>query len=632
MPLTKLGFQPGINNELTPFSNQGGWEDGDLIRFRLGFPEKIGGWTRFANTSFLGSCRSLHSWVSVVGDRYLGIGTSSKFYLETGASFYDITPNRLTLASPSSLSSSSGSTITITTPSSHGAVLGDFVTISGAASLGGNMIPTVLNQEYNITSVSSATVFTIEARAANTTIPSITVDGQLTPSPVVRTSSDTGNGGSSVSLVFQINTGLDTTILGNGWGAGSWNKTGRTWGSAAVVSVVSQTLRLYSQDNYGEDLLINPRNGSVYYWDASGSVTNRAVALQDLAGASSVPTVCRQILVSDTDGHVIAFGCDPESTPGVLDPLTIRFSSQRSITEWSSLDTTTAGEVRLGSGSEIVCAIETRQQILVFTDTALYTMQYLGPPFIFGLTMVSENTSVASPNAAIAVDDTVFWMGLGEFYVFSGTVQRAPCTVRDYVFNDFNTIQYEKVVSGANSKFGEVWWFYPSADSDINNRYVVFNYLENIWYYGSLTRTAWLDQGTYDFPVAAATDNYLYFQENGFNDGSVNPSAALTSFITSSPLTIGDGENFTFVSRLLPDVTFRNSSESTPTLKITTRVRNKSEGAFVKETLSEINADTEIVDLRLRGRQMSIDVRSTEAGTTWRLGTLRYDLREDGTR
>ncbi len=631
MPLSKFAFRPGINTEITTYSNEGGWLDGDKVRFRFGFPEKIGGWARLSSKSFLGFCRSLHPWVALSGDKYIGVGTSSKFYLETAASYYDITPIRRTTSAGSvTFAATSGSPTLTVTDVSHGAVLGDFVTFTDAVGLGGAITADVLNQEYEIQSVPSADTYTIQARQANTPIFTLTVDGQIVPTLVNADGSDTGNGGSSTVGAYQINIGLDSAITGTGWGAGVWSR--GTWGSAADTAVTSAQLRLWSQDNFGEDLLFNVKDGGIYYWDSSAGLEARAVNLADLPNATSTPTIARQILVSDRDRHILAFGCDTEDNPGVLDPLAIRFSDQESLTEWAATATNTAGEIRLGSGSEIVAAIETRQQVLVFTDTTLYAMQYLGAPFTFGASAISENITIASQNAAIAVDDTVFWMGESEFYAYSGSIQRIPCTVRDYVFNDFNTSQYLKVTTGVNSSHSEIWWFYPSVSSETNDRYVVYNYTENTWYYGTLSRTAWMDHGIYEYPIAASTDGYLYTHENGFDDGSTSPASAITSFITSAPIDVSDGEDFVFVKRLMPDVTFRNSSEPSPTLDITTRVRNKSSGAFNKETSSTVAEETELVNMRLRGRQMSVDVRSTQPGTTWRLGTLRYDLRPDGRR
>jgi len=488
----------------------------------------------------------------------------------------------------------------------------------------------VLNQEYQIVDVVDGDTYTIEARTAGTSISSITVDGELAPTYVAANSSDSGDGGAAVVGTYQINSGLDTAVLGAGWGVGGWSR--GAWGSASNEPIVTNQLRLWSHDNFGEDLLFNVRDGGIYYWDSSSGLTSRGVALSSLAGANTTPTIAKQVLVSDRDRHIIAFGCDGETSIGTQDPLLIRFSSQESLTTWNALPTNTAGELRLGSGSEIICAVETRQQILVFTDTTLYAMQFLGPPFTFGVAPISENITIRSPNAAIAVDDTVFWMGNSEFYIYSGAVQRLPCTVRDYVFDDFNVDQSMKVVSGLNAAFGEVWWFYPSASSETNNRYVIYNYVEQAWYYGTIARTAWEDRGIVDNPIAAGLDGHLYRHEIGFDDGSTNPASAITAFIQSSPLDLEDGQQFMFISRLLPDLSFLNSTAASPTATFTTAVRNFQQGNFTSTSTNTFTTSTEQFFLRLRGRQMTSKTESTGAGVTWRLGTQRYDLRPDGRR
>jgi hypothetical protein len=696
MPLTKLQFRPGINREITSYSNEGGWFDCDKVRFRYGFPEKIGGWLRLSATTFLGTCRALHPWVALDGSRYLGVGTHLKYYINEGGGYSDITPIRDTTAAGDvtfvaaantlsagisavqtiiPLTSSIGfppsgliqigseqiryatvtgndlegitrgvngtipaahlsaaavdcATLTVS-DTAHGALDNDFVTFSGAVSLGSQITAAILNQEYQIVSIVNVDNYLIEARTV-ASISSITTTNGLAPTPVFADSSDTGNGGASVVGAYQINTGLDTTITGTGWSAGTWGR--GTWGSGTSLLVSGAQLRIWSHDNFGEDLLYNVRDGGIFYWDKTSGTTARGVALSSLSGASSTPTIAKQIMVSDRDRHILAFGCDPENDIGVQDPLLIRFSSQESLTQWAATATNTAGELRLGSGSQIVTAAETRQQILVFTDTSLYAMQYLGPPFTFGVQLISENITMGGPLTAMAVDDQVYWMGLSEFYVYNGAVQRLPCSVRDYVFEDMNLAQMEKVTAGLNSENSEIWWFYPSAASDENDRYVIYNYMEQAWYYGTLARTAWLDRGIEEFPIAAAPDHYLYNHEFGFDDGSTSPASAINAFVSSSPLDLADGQQFTFVRRLLPDVSFRNSSAPVPSIDITTRVRNFTGASFLSTTTSEIGAATDQVHLRLRGRQVSIEVASDETGVAWRLGSLRYDLQPDGRR
>ena len=639
MALSKLQFRPGVNREVTSYTNEGGWFDIDHVRFQKGFPEKIGGWQKSSSNSFLGTCRALHPWVSLDRDRYIGVGTHLKYYIDEGGFYNDITPIRLTTAAGDVTFAATNGSYTITvTDASHGAVVNDFVTFSGAASLGGNITAAVINQEYQITEIVDNNSYKIDARAANTPIYDITVDGQLTPTYVTANGSDSGNGGGSVVGAYQINTGLDITVSGAGWGAGTWSR--GTWGSASTDPIVSNTIRLWSHDNFGEDLLINVRDGGIYYWDQTGTVSARAVDITSLAGGQSVPTVAKQVMVSDRDRHVLAFGCDTEANPGVQDPLAIRFSDQESLTDWQTTSTNTAGELRLGSGSEIVTAVETRQQILVFTDTTLYAMQFLGPPFTFGVTSLSENITIAGPNAAIAVDDTVFWMGRSEFYIYSGAVQRLPCTVRDFVFSDINEGELEKITVGLNTEHSELWWFYPSLNSGEVDRYVVYNYTEQVWYYGSFARTAWIDRGIFDFPFAANTDGYIYEHEIGFDDGTTDPVTPIVAYIQSSPMDIGDGEQFMLLRKMIPDVDFKSSTAIIPDVNITLDVKNAPDGtysvsqtdAFVKTQSVPVDSRTEQLYFRLRGRQMRFKIQSNDTGVTWRLGSPRLDLRPDGRR
>ena len=640
MPLQKLQFQPGINRETTSYTNEGGWYDCDKVRFRSGFPEKIGGWSKVGFNSFLGSCRALWPWRTLGLDTYLGVGTHLKYYVEYGNGYYDITPIRSTTAAGDvTFSATDGSTtITVNDPS-HGAVQNDFVTFSGATGLGGNITADVLNQEYQIAEILDTSSYTIIAREV-ASLSDITVDGQYTPTPVTANASDTGNGGALVVGTYQISVGLDTSIVGTGWGAGPWSRS--TWGSGATVDLITDTLRIWTHDNFGEDLLFNVMNGGIYYWDSSGisPLTTRGVALSDLAGADLAPTIATKVLISDVDRHVIAFGCDPLDNIGQQDPLLIRFSDQENVVDWRPTTTNTAGDLRLGSGSKIVTAIETRQQILVFTDVSLHAMQYIGPPFTFGINMISENITIRSPISVAAVEDTVYWMGKNEFYVYNGGVQTLPCSVRDYVFSDFNTTQAEKCFASVNSSFSEIWWFYPSADSDNNDRYVVYNYLQNIWYYGNLTRTAWIDRGVNETPIAAGRDGYLYNHEVGFDDGSTNPSSAITAYIESSQFDIGEGDQFSFVRRLIPDLTFRTSTSEQPIANFTLKARNFPGGAYlqsnskaVEKTASvPVEQFTQDAHVRLRGRSVAIRVDSDVTGTGWRLGSPRIDVRSDGRR
>jgi hypothetical protein len=620
MALTKLVFRPGINRETTAYANEGGWYDCNLVRFRAGKPESIGGWTQYTKVQMLGTARSLLTWTALGGTIFTGMGTNLKYYIIRGGSLSDITPIReTTLAGAVTFAATDGSSVITVTDTGNGALKNDFVTFSGAASLGGNVTATILNAEHQITRI---------------------VDGdtyEITLS-VTANASDSGDGGAAVIGAYQINTGLDTSVYGTGWGTGPWSR--GTWNSSTSTAVSGAQMRVWSQDNFGEDLIICVHDGGIFYWDRSLGVSARAVALEDLAGAQAAPTVAKQVIVSERDRHVIAFGCDPEADPGVQDPLIIRFSDQENPVEWRTLPTTTAGELRIGTGSEIICAVQTKQQIVVFTDVSVHAMQYIGDPFTFGLQEVSSSVSIMSPNAMVAVGDAVFWMGRNEFYVYDGAVVQIPCDVKEYVFSNLNPQQFLKVYAGHSSSFSEVWWFYPSGNSSENNSYVVYNYEQKIWYYGTLSRTAWQDRNVLSFPLAAAPDGYVYYQENGLDDGSINPPVALAPYIESSVVDIGDGDQFMFATRIIPDLTFRNSTNVSPVATLTIKARNFPGGAYfasdvdpVTKTASlPVEQFTDQLFTRLRGRSMSLRIESNQTGTAWRLGDPRLDLRTDGRR
>jgi len=629
MPLQKLQYRPGVNRETTSYSNEGGWFDCDMVRFRFGVPEKIGGWIATSTNTFLGSCRNLHAFVALDGNQYIGLGTHLKFYIEEGGAYNDITPIRETTAAGDvTFAATDGSSILTVTDSNHGALENDFVTFSGAVSLGGLITADVLNQEYQIVEILTANTYTITAK-------------DTSGATVTANASDTGNGGASVVGAYQINVGLDTTVVGTGWGAGTWGR--GTWGSGTSLLVAGATLRLWSSDNFGEDLIFNARDGGIYYWDKSTSSAPfaRGVALSALAGEdATTPTIAKQVLVSDNDRHILVFGCDPQDNIGVQDPLLIRFSDQESPTTWAATATNTAGDLRIGSGSEIVCAVETRQQVLVFTDVSLHAMQYLGPPFTFGINQISENTTIMGPNAAKAVDDAVYWMGLEEFYVYTGQVQKLPCSVKSYVFNDFNDAQAEKVMAALNSSFNEITWFYPSGSSDNIDRYVTFNYQENVWTYGTMARTAWLDRGIVSNPIAASSDGRLYQHELGNDDGSTSPATAISAYIESSQIDIGDGETFAFIRRLIPDITFEGSNAASPAADFVLKTRNFPGAAYTTTDDSTVTRSatvpveqfTDQVHVRLRGRSFALRLQSDALGVKWRLGSPRIDIRQDGRR
>jgi hypothetical protein len=624
MAFTKLQFRPGINRETTSYTNEGGWYDCDKIRFRYGVPEKIGGWGSISTNTFLGTCRALHPWVALDGTQFMGVGTNLKYYIEEGGSLNDITPIRLTTsAGDVTFAATNGSAVITATETGHGAIQGDFVTFTDAVSLGGTITAEVLNQEYQITDIVNANSYKFTATAA-------------------ANGSDTGNGGGATVAAYQIHVGLDTSVGGSGWGAGTWGRL--TWGSASSLLAAGAQLRLWSHDNFGEDLLINDRDGGIYYWDRSDSSSSfvRAVALSNESSDTGTPTLAKQVLVSDVDKHVIVFGCDPQTDIGTQDPLLIRFSDQESLTTWTATSTNTAGSLKVGSGSEIICAVETKQQVIVFTDKSVHAMQFLGPPYTFGIRQISGNTTIVGPNSAKAIDDTVFWMGDREFYVYDGGVKKLPCTVKSYVFNDFNTSQGLKVFAALNSSYGEVWWFYCSASSSEIDKYVIFNYEESVWTYGNLSRTAWVDRGITTFPIASG-GNTLFYQEFGLDDGSTTPNSAISAYIESSQLDVGDGDRFVYVSKLIPDITFDGSTSTNPAVTFTLQTRNNPGGAYlqtdsnavtqsVAATSTVVEQFTQEVDVRLRGRSFAIKVSNSDAQNQWRLGTPRVEVRTDGRR
>ncbi len=622
MALTKLKFRPGINRDISSYSNENGWLDGNKIRFRLGYPEKIGGWEKYSGSNFLGTARALHNWVSLDGNIFLGIGTSLKYYIEQGLAFNDITPLReTTSAGDVTFSATNGSSVITITDTAHGATQNDFVTFSGAASLGGLITATVLNQEYQIVDIPSANTYTISAK-------------DTSGNSVVANSSDTGNGGSSTVGAYQINVGLDNMVGGTGWNAGTWGR--GTWNSSASVSVETQ-LRLWSHDNFGEDLLINPRDGGIFLWDKTNGTGTRAVEVGTLSGASDTPNIAQQVLVSDSDRHVIAFGTNTLGT-STQDNLLIRFSDQESAINWTPTTTNTAGSLKIGSGSRFVRALQTKREILVWTDTSLHSMTFIGPPFTFGIQQLASNITIIGPNAAVAVEDTVYWMGRDNFYVYNGSTTQLACNVKEKVFFDFNTNEEDKVFAGVNSNFNEIWWFYPSTSATENDSYVIYNYAENLWYYGTLSRTAWIDRGIKEFPLATG-NNYLFNHEKGYDDDG----SAMASEIESSQMDIGEGEQFIFINRIIPDLTFNGSTASSPGADFTLKTRNFPGANYSttdSETVTRSATSTTVpfeqftnqAFVRLRGRSFAFKISSSNSGVRWRLGSPRIDFRSDGKR
>ena len=547
MPLQKFLFNPGINKQGTSYTAEGGWFDGNLVRFRKGFAEKIGGWEKYISVSYEGTGRKLHAWVDLDGTKLLGLGTRYKLYIQEGSSYNDVTPIRRTSAAgAATFAATNGSSTLTVTDSSNGSNVGDFVTYTDAVSLGGNITAAVLNQEYQIQSVPTSNTYTIIAKDT---------DGNA----VTANSSDTGNGGSSTVAAYQITSGLDVFVDGTGWGVGGWG-TG-TWGSTSSLTDANQ-LRLWSMDNFGEDLVSNPRAGGVYYWDKSDGLNTRSVALSSLTGSNLAPTKGLQVIVSDIDRHAIVLGADPIENgvrSGQIDPLLVAFSDQENIFDWEPTSTNTAGSLRCSAGSEIIGAVRARQETLIWTDVALYSLQFIGPPLTFGLNLVNEGVSLIGPNAIVNSPSGIFWMDRKGFYTYNGSVAPVPCTVHAYVFDDFEEGQAFQVFGILNKQFDEVGWFYCSSGQTVIDRYVFFNYVENTWSIGQLSRTAWLDEGIFSQPIAAGKYSdtpYLYSHEVGYNnDGQPMDNV----YVQSADFDIGDGEDFQFIKRFIPDVKFQGS-------------------------------------------------------------------------
>lgn len=678
MPLQKLQFRPGVNRESTTLANEGGWFESDKVRFRSGYPEKIGGWTKDngpldatlapSTGTFWGVCRNMWNWITLSGYNLLALGTNLKYYIQNGpgGAFYDVTPIRDTTApGGATFAATAGLSTIVVTDAGHGAQTGDFVTFSGAVGLGGNVTAAILNAEFQITYISSSTY-------------RITVS-------VVATAGDSGNGGASVVAAYQIATGGDVYTVGVGWGAGGWGgiTTGYTstgWGSAAPAGLgIGVQLRTWSQSNYGQNLVFNPRGGALYYWvvDSNPTIFNRAqpinagntntqnsIAYWD--ADSTCPTLCNFVLVSDASRFTIAFGTNDPS--GVLfsatqDPMLIRWSDQENLLLWTPAITNQAGDYRLSHGSAIITAVQTRQEILVLTDSAIYSMQYLGPPYVWSFQIMGDNISIIGPNAVTTVNNVTYWMGVDKFYMYTGRVETLPCSLRQYIYEDINLSQGFQVVSGSNEGYNEVWWHYCSANSTVINRYVIFNHLERTWYYGTWDnsngvndgRTAWLDSALRAEPMAAlygtpggSSNGVLVYHESGVDDGAGGPSNVLPidSYVQSSDFDIGDGHNYGLVWRLIPDLTFDGSTVNQPSADFTVRPRNNpgsnygssdvptvtSTQNYAGQRTYNVQQFTQIVYVRIRGRQMAFKVSSNDLGVAWQLGAPRIDVRPDGRR
>ena len=620
MPLRKYIFRPGINREGTNYSNEGGWYDSDKIRFRKGRPERIGGWEKNSSNSFIGTCRNIHIYRDIAQTNYQVLGTHQKLYIKEGIGFNDITPIRATTTNGILFSATNGSSTITATDDDHGAVVGDFVTISGAATLGGLITAAVLNQEYQITAVTTDT-YTFTAKDT---------DGDT----VTANASDSGNGGAGVDGVYQINTGLDTYLKSTGWSVGTWGS--GTFGSASAISATNQ-LRLWSSDNFGDDAIACVRGGGIYYWDESSGTDTRAIPFSSLSGASDTPTLALQIMMSEVDRHIICFGSNAVGS-STIEPLLVRWSDTENAADWTPTATNQAGGVKLSAGSTIVGALKTRQEILIWTDIGITSMRFVGQPFIFTFNEVAKGPSMISPNACVNANNSVYFMDRGGFYSYTGSAQRLPCTVLDYIFTDINLNQLYKIFAAANEDNNEVMFFYPSSSSDEIDRYVIYNYLEQVWSIGTtednFTRTAWNIALTLDYPIAAgkidtSNLNYLYNHELGHSsDGS-----AFTSYIESSDFDLDpDGEKFMFISKLIPDVEFRDQTSTSNEVTINIKGRNYPLQSLSTLSTISVTPDSTFSNTRARSRQCAIRVSSDNLDYGWRLGDLRLDIRPDGKR
>jgi hypothetical protein len=570
----------------------------------------------------LGVARSLTNWATLSGQNLLAVGTNLKYYIERGGEYFDVTPIRLTTAAGDvEFDATTGSAVITATDVDHGAQQGDFVTFSGAVSLGGNITATVLNREYVIASIIDDDNYTFVATAT-------------------ANSSDSGDGGASVVGAYQIPIGNEIEVPFTGWSAGRWGF--GTWGFGGVTLA---PMRIWSQSNFGEDLFFTYRGSAPFYWDASTGVTTRAVYVSSLGGASDVPVISNIAFVSDIFRFAFCFGAN-ELGAAPLDPMLIRWSDQEDVANWTPTALNQAGSLRLSQGTEIVAVRQARQEVLVWTDSAVYGLQYLGAPEVWGAQLLGSNITVVSPNGTIYANNVAYWMGIDKFYYYDGTVKTLPCTLRSYVFNDINKNQFNQVICGTNEQFDEVWWFYPSAGSTQNNRYVVYNYVENIWFYGNLSRSAWIDADLRDNPIAATYSNNLVSQEFGVDSNELGTATPIIATITSGEFDIDEGDRFMMINRILPDMTFVGSTADAPSATMTIlplqnsgsgyynplSVGGNSTATITRITTVPIEEFTGQVFVRIRGRQIAVKIESTGLGVTWKLGKPRLDIRPDGRR
>jgi len=614
MPLQKLQLKPGVDRENTRYTAEGSWYETDKVRFRRGMPQKIGGWVRLSSAVYLGVCRSMWNWVTLQSQNLVSVGTNLKYYIERGGAYSDVTPIRSTVTLTNPFTTTSGSATVLVADLAHGALENDFVTFSSATAVGG----LTLNNEYQISF--------IDEDSYNIT--------------AATTASSTATGGGTVTAAYQINTGNEIAVPFTGWSAGTWGS--GTWGFGGTTDA---PIRLWSQANFGEDLFFTYRGGALFYWDASSGVTTRAVYVSSLGGASDVPTIANKAFVSDIFRFAFVFGANDLGL-SALDPMLIRWSDQEDVANWTPAATNQAGSLRLSRGSEIVTALQARQEVMIWTDSAVYGMQYLGAPEVWGAQLLGDNITIASPNAAVYAGNTAYWMGTDKFYTYDGTIKTLPCSVRSYIFNDFNSSQYAQVVAGTNERFDEIWWFYCSADVTRNDRYVVYNYLQDIWYYGNLSRSAWMDSDHRENPLAATYSNNLVSHEVGYDNQENVTAVPITATLVSSEFDLDDGDKFMFIKRMLPDITFEGSTADNPAAVMTllplqnsgsgyndpTSVGGVDNGTVTRSAVVPIEQFTGQVFVRVRGRQMAFKLESTEIGVAWKLGTPRLDMRPDGRR
>jgi len=625
--LKKILFRPGVSKENTRYASEtigpvnsptqtvGGWYECDKVRFRAGTPEKIGGWIPATLNTFLGKCRALWAWAILEGTKLIALGTNLKYYIMRGGVYYDITPVRVTVSLTNPFTATNLSNVITVSATAHGCVTGTFVTFSGATGLGGNITAAVLNREYQITVIDVNTYTFVATATANT--------------------SDTGNGG-TVSAAYQYNVGPEFQVPLTGWGAGLWGY--GTWGSGQVAS---SSMRLWSQSNFGENLIFGYRGGPIFYWQNSLGVGTRASTLT----TGDTPSVQNYLMVSDASRFILAFGVNDYGS-FAQDPMLIRWSDQESTTDWTPTATNQAGFLQLSHGSQIVTAIQSRQEILVWTDSSLYSLQYVGAPVVWKADIVGDNTSIAGENAVAYANGVSYWMGVDKFYKYDGRTQTMRCDLRQYIFADINNAQFDQVCAGTNEGFNEIWWFYCSLNSNQIDRYVIYNYAEDIWYYGNMARTAWLDTGVLDNPVGATYLNNLVTHEVGYDDDSTGTPAPIEASITSAEFDIDDGDKFMFIYRVLPDVTFRNSTVDNPSITMTLYpLQNSGSGyndplSVGGEAYAGITRTAEVpveeftgqVFVRVRGRQLAYKVSSDTLGVAWQLGSPRFDIKADGRR